>query len=249
MPQFHKSGTTFVVIVASLALSACAGMLEPRYPITARIPSDKSLIHFKDPLLADPKQVHISHLDAYEHVEYARYETDDIDMEAVYDVSLGIHMVLEYPYWMTRMAETWNANKGQAISWGPERNVMAWHGRIDYEPYRMTTAGRDCAAFSSEWDNQPRDSFGRPSRVFFGYICAKTGKSLSEASVAALLKSVTFDQSPVESLVPVNAHASVDQVAFNTAKGLPGSDTGNAEFPFYFGRSYWEGDGGESHTP
>ena len=243
MPQFHKIGTISVVIFASLALSACAGMFEPRYPITKAIPADQSLILFKDPMLANARQVHVSHLDAYEHVEYARYETDDIEMEAVYDVSLGIHMVLQYDYWMTRMAETWNINKGQTLSWGPERNVMAWHGRIDYEPYRMTATGLNCAAFSSEWDNQPRDSFGRPSRVFFGYICAKGGKPLSDASVAALLKSVTFDQGPVERLVPVNSRASVDQLAFATAKGTPGSATGNAEFPFYFGRTYWEGDG------
>lgn len=242
MSSLKKSAGLAAAALMSLALAGCAGGLQARYPITSQIPADQGLIRFNDPILANAKQVHVSHLDAMEHVEYARYETNDLVMEAVYDVSLGVTYVLQYDYWMSRMTDTWNANYGQDKAWGPARHVTAWHGRIDYQPYRLTAAGRDCAAFSSEWDNQPRDSLGRPSRVFFGYLCAKGGTPLSETSVAALLRSVTFDPKPVEALVPVNGRSSVDQVAAGAAKGATGAASGNSQFPFNFGRSYFDGD-------
>jgi hypothetical protein len=242
MSSVNKSSRLAAAALVSLALTACAGDFGARYPITSQVPADQGLIRFSDPMLANARQIHVSHLDAMEHVEYARYETNDLVMEAVYDVSLGDTYVLQYDYWMSRMADTWNANYGQDKAWGPARNVTAWHGRIDYQPYRLTASGRDCAAFSSDWAHQPRDSRGRPSRVFFGYLCAKDGKPLSETSVAALLRNVTFDPKPVESLVPVNGRRSVDQVAASAAKGAPGAASGNSQFPFNFGRSYFDGD-------
>ncbi len=244
MPQLRKSGAIVAIVFVSLALSACAGVFDAKYPIAKEIPASQSLIRFNDPLLANARQLHVSYLGGYEHVEYARYETNDLVMEAVYDVALGISYVLEYDYWMSRMANTWNVNRGKDLSWGTERHVTAWHGNIDYQPYRIVGNNRECIAFSSEWDHQPRDSFDRPSRVFFGYVCPKLGKSLTVASVAALLKSVTFSREPVEHLVPVDGRASIDPAAMAAAEGSPGSDTGNAKFPFNFGRAYWEGDGG-----
>jgi len=242
MLRFGYSINLCIIAVALLALAGCAG-LEPQYPITNQIAPEKALIQFKDPQLAHAKQARVSHLDAYEHVEYARLETADATLEAVYDVSLGVSLVLEYDYWMTKMTDTWNVNNGQPKSWGAAHRVGAWHGEIDYQRYRLTVSGQDCAAFSSEWAYQPRDSFGRPSRVFFGYICARPGKPLTDAFVDSILKSVVFANVPVESLVPVHARRSIDQVAFSMAKGQPGSRTGNAEFPFNFGTPYFEGDG------
>jgi len=64
---------------------------------------------------------------------------------------------------MTRMAETWNVNNGQTKSWGKAGNVRAWHGAIEYQPYQLPNAARNCVAFNSEWGYQPRDNFGRPT--------------------------------------------------------------------------------------
>lgn len=246
MLRFGYSLNLSVIAFIFLAFTGCAG-LEPQYPITNRIDPAKGLIHFKDPLLADAQQIRVSHLDAFEHVEYARLQTADATLEAVYDVSLGVGLVLEYDYWMAKMTDTWNANSGQPKSWGAVRTVSAWHGKIDYQRYRLTALGQDCAAFSSEWAYQPRDPFGRPSRVFFGYICARPGKPLTDSTVVSILKSVEFSGQPVESLVPVNARRSVDQVAFSMAKGHAGSRTGNAKFPFYFGTPYVENDGDDDN--
>jgi hypothetical protein len=206
------------------------------------------MIQFANGALTSARQVRVSHLDTYEHVEYARFESADAVLEAVYDVATnGEHAVLQYDYWMSRMADTWNVNHGQAKSWGPVHTVRAWHGNVTYQPYRLTAAGRDCAAFSSEWAYQPRDARGRPTRVFFGYICAQPGRQLTDQGVASLLQSVVFPAGPTEHLIPVNGRRSVDQVAFDTAKGADGSQTGNAKFPFNFGRPVFD-PGGKSRS-
>lgn len=245
MPRLQNPKHWIVCAFVTAGLTACAGF-GARYPITTQIPPDEGLIRFTDASLANARQTRVSHLGAMEHVEYARFETDDAILEAVYDVALNVSLVLEYDYWMEKMTDTWNANRGQEKVWGPVQNVMAWHGKITYQPYRLVESDRGCAAFSSEWDYQPRDSRGRPSRVFFGYVCAKPGRQLTDTGVASLLRSVTFPTTPVERLVPVNAQRNVDRMAFATAKGSEGSATGNANFPFNFGRSYFDGDGSRS---
>jgi hypothetical protein len=242
MPGFRSSTGLSIIAFAALALTGCAG-LEPHYPITKVINPEQALIKFKDPRLAGARQARVSHLGAFEHVEYARLETADAKLEAVYEVALGVGLVLEYDLWMAKMTDTWNANSGRPKSWGPGHRVRAWHGAIDYQPYRLTVSGQECAAFSSEWDYQPRDPFGRPSRVFFGFICAKPGNQLTNSFVGSILKSMEFSGEPVETLVSLNARRRVDQVAFGMAKGQIGSGTGNAKFPFNFGTPYFESDG------
>lgn len=246
MPRLQNPKCWAVCVFACFGLAACADF-GARYPITSQVPPGQGMIQFADASLANARQVRVSHLGAFEHVEYARFETNDATLEAVYDVAVNDNLVLEYNYWMSRMTDTWNANRGQAKTWGPVQNVMAWHGKIAFQPYRLTATGRDCAAFTSDWDYQPRDSFGRPSRVFFGYLCAKPGRQLTDQGVASLLGSVAFPASPVTSLVPVNGHRSVDQVAFDAAKGTAGSATGNENFPFNFGRPIFD-PGGNSRS-
>lgn len=247
MPRLQKPTRWVVCTFALLGLTGCAEF-GASYPITSQVPPGQGMIQFADASLANARQTRVSHLGGMEHVEYARFETDDAILEAVYDVALNVSLVLEYDYWISKMTDTWNANRSQAKSWGPVQSVAAWHGKIAYQPYRLTSSGRDCAAFDSEWDYQPRDSRGRPSRVFFGYICAKPGKQLTDERVASLLKGVTFPASPVEALVPVNGQRSVDRIAFAAAKGAAGSSTGNVKFPFNFGTHYFDG-GDNSRSP
>lgn len=232
-------------VFAPLVLAACAGAFEAQYPIVKQEPPTQSLTRFTDPALRDAKQFHVSYLGAFEYVDYGRYETPDLVLESVYDVATSINTVLQYDYWMSRMADTWNLNNGQPKSWGKEQTVRAWHGSIEYQPYRLTAAGRDCTAFSAEWGNQALDTRGRPTRVFFGYACARPGKPLDVSKAVALIASVRFSDQPVESLVPVNSRRSVDRSAFAAAQGVSGGSTGNAKFPFDFGTVYVEGDGAE----
>lgn len=231
----------------SMAVAGCAGGfasgIGAQFPVTQETPAGQSLITFEDPAFKAAKTARVSHLDAFEHVEYARFETADLTLEAVYDIALGDGYVLEYDYWMKRMVNTWNINHGKAGSWGSRKTERTFYGTIDYQSYRLAGTGQSCVGFNSSWDYQPRDPFGRPTKVLFGYVCAKPGQNLSEQRVAALLKTVVVSKRPGESFVPTNPRRSVDQVAFNTAKGSTGSTGGNAEFPFNFGTPYFGEDG------
>ncbi len=226
----------------SVLIAGCAGELA-QYPITAKKPAKEALITFEAPAFKNAKVARVHHLDAFEHIEYARFETDDgLSMETVYDTSLGVDLVLDYNYWIEKMVDTWNVNRGQSKAFGERKSLQAWHGEIDYQPYRLS-GNRQCIAFNSEWDHQARDPFGRPSRVLFGYVCAKPGDTLSEQRIAQALKGLQISKRNSESFVPVNRKSSVDQIALNTAKGTTGNPTGNVQFPFNFGTPYFEGEG------
>ena len=177
-----RTGSILSRTIACVAALTLGGCLTAQYPVTKRVPGAEALINFEDPSLRDAKVVRIHHLDAFEHVAYARFETDQLTLEAVYDTALGEGLALQYDYWMERMADTWNALRSQNKAWGEKVTLAAQHNEMDFQPFRLAD-GRQCAGFNSEWDFDPRDSFGRPTRVLFGYVCAQAGReSLGETA-------------------------------------------------------------------
>lgn len=239
-----RTGSILSRTLACVAALTLGGCLTAQYPVTKRVPGAEALINFEDPSLRDAKVVRIHHLDAFEHVAYARFETDQLTLEAVYDTALGEGLALQYDYWMERMANTWNALRSQNKAWGEKVTLAAQHNEMDFQPFRLAD-GRQCAGFNSEWDFDPRDSFGRPTRVLFGYVCARPGAKVSEKRLAKIMSGISINQRYGETFVPVRPQRSVDQVAFNTAVGADGSATGNEEFPFNFGTTIDENDGGD----
>jgi hypothetical protein len=242
MPRRRPLTALCAVLLAPCLLTACAGgAFQAQYPIVRMQTPDGALTRYTDPAMQNAQQVHVSDLEAFEYVDYSRYETPDVVLESVYDVANSEGTVLQYDYWMSRAADTWNLNQGQPIAWGKAGTVQAWHGAIDYQPYRLTATGRDCVAFNDEWDLRPQDILTRPTKVFFGYICAQPGKELAVSKAAAIIASVRFSGKSPESLVPVDSRRSVDEAAFAAAKGVAGGTSGNSKFPFNFGTVYTEG--------
>lgn len=240
----RRTGTIFTRAIACVAVLALGGCLTAQYPVTKRAAPTAALINFEDPALRNAKVVRIHHLDAFEHVAYARFETEKLTVEAVYDTALGEGLALQYDYWMEQMVDTWNAMRTQNKTWGEKITLAAQHDAMEFQPFRLAD-GRQCAGFNSEWDFDPRDSFGRPTRVLFGYVCAKPGANVSADRLAKILSGISIIQRSGETFVPVRPQRSVDQIAFNTAVGADGSATGNQEFPFNFGTTIDENDGGD----
>lgn len=240
----RRTGSLLTRTIAAVAVLALGGCLTAQYPVTQRATGEEAVITFGHPALRDAKVVRIHHLDAFEHVAYSRHETDQLTVEAVYDTALGEGLALQYDYWMERMANTWNALRGQNKAWGEKVSMAARHSEMDFQPFRLAD-GRQCAGYNSEWDYDPRDSFGRPTKVFFGYVCARPGAGVSEKQLSDIMSSVKIASRAGETFVPVRPQRSVDQIAFNTAVGADGSATGNGEFPFHFGTTIDENDGGD----
>ena len=220
-----------VAALLALLVGGCAA----QFPITRIAAPQEALIRVDDPLLRTARATRVHHLGAFEHVAYARFESDDLILEAVYDAALGSGLVLDYPYGMARMIETWNAHRGRVRSLSEKSTVRAQHGPMEVQPFRPADGGRSCAGFSAEWDFRPRDTVGRPGKVLFGYVCTKPGASISEARLATLLSAISVSGRPAESLRPVGARRQVDQAAVDAARGAGAAATGNADFPFNFG--------------
>jgi hypothetical protein len=243
MSRHHPVRSLLVAIAAPLALAACGGgFLQAQYPIAHRISPDQGLTQYSDPLLNNAVQNRVSYLGAFEHIDYVRLESSEVVLESVYDVATSVKTVLDYTYTMTRMTDTWNLNNGKAKSWGKPETLRAWHGSVDYRPYTLIAENRRCVAFESEWAFQPLDILGRPGRIYFGYVCAQPGKTVSTQALVKIVASVRLNGESPESMVPVDGRSSIDPAAISEAKGAPGGATGNAEFPFNFGTVYQEGD-------
>lgn len=229
------------ILFAAIALAGCAAQL----PVTQMTPAKDVLIAVNDPDLKDRATARVSHTGGFEHVEYARFEGGGLTLEAVRDVVIGDQTILDYHDTMARMLEAWNLNAGQVKRWGAEKSIQGWHGVIDYQPYTLTASNRRCAAFNAEWDSSARDPFGRPTQIFFGYVCAAPGQALPGDRVESLLKSVRIDQRFGHTFVKPGMRTRVDGSALALATGSAKPGAGNARFPFHFGATYSEGDGND----
>jgi hypothetical protein len=229
-------------IASSILLAALAGCAA-QLPVAQMTAAGEALIAVNDPAMKGKATARVSYTGGFEHVEYARYEGGGLTLEAVRDVVIGDRTILDYHDTTARMLEAWSLNAGQPKRWGEAKSVQGWHGLIDYQPYALGAGNRQCAAFNAEWDHSARDPFGRPTQIFFGYVCAAPGEALSGDRVAALLKSVRIDQRFGHTFVKPGMRANIDRNALALATGNARRDAGNARFPFNFGTTYTEGGG------
>ena len=220
-----------IAVALALLLGGCAA----QFPIVKKSEPQNALIRVDDPLLRDARTTRVHYLGAFDHVAYARFETDALTLEAVYVAALGDNFVLDYGYGMNRMIDTWNAHRGRGKRWGERSAVPVAHGTMPIQPFQTADRGPSCTAFNTQWDFRPRDGLGRPGKVLFGYICPKPGASISQARIATLLSSLSVSPRAAESLVPVRPRRDIDQAAFDAVRGTSDAATGNAECPFDFG--------------
>lgn len=232
---------TFPILVAAMVMAGCTAQL----PVTEMTPPEDVLISINDPALKDKATARVSYTGPFEHVEYAHFEGGGLTLETVYDVVIGDQTILDYHYSMARMLDTWNFNTGQAKWSAPAKSVRGWHGEIDYQPYIQAASNRQCTAFNAEWDHSGRDPFGRPMQIFFGYVCAAPGETLTADRVEALLQSVRINQRLGHTFVKPGMRAKDDGQALALATGSARPGTGNVKFPFNFGTTYEDGDGND----
>ncbi|MDH3701039.1 MAG: hypothetical protein OEU46_06980 [Alphaproteobacteria bacterium] len=233
-------------LVALLPLASQAGFFTAKWPVTRWAPAGEALITFKNSALSKASAKRVWYTGAFEHLEYALVETDGIVLEAVYDRVIGDQTILDYHYWMEKMLDTWHRNAGQSKVMGVSKSARAWHGTIDYQLYRLQRTNQNCAGFNSEWDVSARDPNGRPKKVLFGYMCAKSGQALNQAQVETILKGVTLDNRFGHTFVKPGQKAATDEAAYALGSGTGGTGTGNLKFPFEFGTQYSGEDGDSS---
>lgn len=240
MSRKHIAILSLAAGIGLLSIEGRAGFFDAKWPVVRQAPAGEALIGFKDAALNRAAASRVWYTGAFDHLEFARFESGDLVMEIVYDTVIGDQSILDYHYGMETMLDTWRRNRGQAKRWGASKTVQAWHGKVDYQPYRLQASGRNCAGVNSEWDYSARDSRGRPMKVVFGYLCAKGGRPLAADRIEAILKGLTIDQRFGHTFVKPGQVSRVDSAAMAMAAGDSGTKTGNHEFPFEFGTQYTE---------
>lgn len=240
-------------VAATLAVASLGGCAQYmiQQPNAVAVPPEHALVVFSAPAFDSGLATRVRHVDAWQTEEYARFEGNGAHAEIVYAQSdLPTEVVLDYSFLVRNRAETFNHNRGKTADWGESQAVKTKLATFWFQPYRLPASNRNCFGFSSEWDRYPNDIHNRPRTAMFGYYCAKPGETMSADAMAALvgkvgilgttvMKSRTPPATGLDLKDTSRANANLAQ-----AKGV-GTDAGNPEFPFNFGRPAQESRGSD----
>lgn len=165
---------------------------------------------------------------------------------------------VQYPYTLSGMVDTWHHNAGKPKSWSQTVHLEAPIEEMHYKRYSLN-GEQSCAVFQAEWDFPPADRLLRPSRVIFGYLCAKPCQKLSEKTIENTLVNIGVrgvtekvrKSDPPQVTSNFGERNSISQerraAAIGIARGGSGT-SGNANFPFEFAVPYHEDSGGDAAT-
>ena len=225
----------------ALALGLLAAACAAQYPIVKSAPPPDALIRVDDPLLRDAKTTRVQYLGAFDHVAYARFETRDLTLEAVYVAALSQTLVLDYDYGMDRMIDTWNVHRDRRKRWGETSTIPAAHGTTAIQTFSNR---RRRAVLHRVQRGMGRTAPGRPGPPRQGAVrlrLHKTGRLDFASPHRDAAVEIVRQPAPVPNrCCPCGRGADIDQAAFDAARGTTGGKTGNAEFPFDFGTTQRE---------
>lgn len=240
----RRCGALGLAAAIAAALAACAEIQIPQ-PTVRQVAAADRRIAFEAGPFAEGASRHVAFTDNWEREDYSLFRGGGVQAEMVYAAAVSSPVALDYPYWIERMVETWNHNRGREKAWGAEGRLRLRFGTVFYKPYRLVAERRECVGFSGEWDYPPDDPEKRPGQVLFGYYCAAPGAALDTPAIEALLREVALVDPfyrPKQGRLEVAAEAQA--AAVSLARGAAGPDgTGHPGFPFRFARVYRDVDG------
>jgi len=242
-----RLGALGMAAAITATLGACAEIRIPQ-PTVRQVAAADRRIAFDAGPFADAAIRLVAFTDSWEREDYALFQGDGAQAEIVYAAVVSSSVALDYPYWIERMVESWNHNRGREKAWGAEGRLRLRFGTVFYKPYRLVAERRDCFGFSGAWDYPPDDPEKRPGQALFGYYCAAPGARLDAPRIEALLREVELVDPfyrPKPGRLEVAAEAQAEAVALaRGAAGPAGAEvTGHPGFPFRFARIYRDVDG------
>jgi len=221
-------------------LGGCAVSDYQRPTIETVPPGDERIVFAAD-VFRDKAPERVRFTDIWQREEYALFRGGGAQAEIIYSTTTTpvFTVVLNYEFMVDDMVETWNLNRKHTKAWDESRRVEAPLGPFFYKPYRLVGAGRACFGFATEWDHRGDDPDNRPSKVLFGYFCAKKGAPLSLDRMEDLIQTVG-----VRGVTERIRHADAAR-----ARGpSPSADRGNANFPFDLAQFFAESGNGDKNN-
>lgn len=204
-------------------------------------------------------QERIRHTGLLDREEYVFYSGDGVRAELIFMSTTEDNVSLHYDHIQAERIEktinTWNYNKKHSKNWGLTKSISVPAGQFYYKPYRLETINRPCFGFSSEWDHPQDDSFTRPGKVIFGYLCASENQNLNTERISNYLKKIKVTDYVNENRMAANKQkydispgSAADSTALvQAAKNNLASSSGNSKFPFQSGHTYTVGNGDGIH--
>lgn len=250
-----------VILLATVLLGGC-GILTAQWPIYVTIPPEEERIKFDADAFRDNASAappHVKYVDVWQREEYALFQGNGAQAEAIYSTVTAQQTALQYNYYTLRRAvDTFNLNRRQTKQWGSNGSIPFGSGVLFYQSYRLVPTDRACVGYSGSWETVGADPEFRPSKALLGYYCARPGETLSQAESTSILSrlsviglsgrpgqwfGVTYD---TEGGLKPNSVARTDPAAVRIATGGgPVADTGAASFPLELAIHFTIGNGGE----
>ena len=201
-------------------------------------------------------QEHIRHTGLLDSEEYVFYMGGGARAELIYMEATKDSVSLYYNHIQAERIEktidTWNYNKKHTKNWGLTKLISTPAGEFYYKPYRLEKIKQPCFGFSTEWDYPADDSFDRPGKVMFGYLCVNENKKLNDENIRNYIQKIKVTDYVNENRLQTNKQkdkntssgSAPDNTALaHTVKNGLAHSSGNSKFPFELGHIYTVGNG------
>lgn len=254
MTKFPLKFLTITLVGLALGLSGCITS-SGQYDKVVEVAPENSLLRFYGEAHRGEFPLRVAYADPWEYEEYAGFKNSDVRLEMFYVTVAAEYTSVQYPYTLSGMVDTWHHNAGKPKSWSQTVHLEAPIEEMYYKRYSLN-GEQSCAGFQAEWEVPPADRLLRPSRVIFGYLCAKPGQKMSEKTIENTLVNIGVRgvtekvrrSDPPQLASNFGEQNSISQerraAAIAIARGGPGT-SGNANFPFEFAVPYHEDSGGD----
>ncbi len=247
------------ILAAAVSMTVLGGCAFSDYqrPTIERVGAGDGRIVFAADVFREAAPERVRFTDIWQREEYALFRGGGAQAEILYSTTTTpvFTVVLEYRLMVDDMVETWNLNRKHAKAWDESRKVEAPLGPFFYKPYRLVGADRACFGFATEWDHRGDDPDNRPSKVLFGYFCAKPGAPLSLDRMEDLIQTIGVrgvterirhaDAARREGAARATDARTQADAALIAHGPSPSADRGNASFPFDLAEFFTEGGEGD----
>src|SRR3546814_19177436 len=129
-----------VVLFATVLLGGC-GILTPQWPIYVTIPPEEERIKFDADAFRDNASAvppHVKYVDVWQREEYALFQGNGPQPEAIYSIVTAQQTALQYNYYTLRRAiTTFNLQPTQTKQWGSDGSIPFGSGVLFYRSYRQ----------------------------------------------------------------------------------------------------------------
>ena len=247
------------ILAAAVSMAVLGGCAVSDYqrPTIERVGAGDGRIVFAAGVFRGAAPERVRFTDIWQREEYALFRGGGAQAEILYSTTTTpvFTVVLNYEFMVDDMVETWNLNRKHTKAWDESRRVEAPLGTFFYKPYRLVGADRACFGFATEWEHRGDDPDNRPSKVLFGYFCAKKGAPLSLDRMEDLIQTIGVrgvterirhaDAARREGAARATDARTQADAALIAHGPSPSADRGNANFPFDLAQFFAEGGEGD----